>query len=320
MKNFLFFLLIITAIVSCNKSNRLEKEIALINTDIEVERFDRYVAQASLNDFPKLKKAYPFMFSENESDSSWVETKRDTFQIQLFTEVDKIFGDFKKNEEEIESFFNHVKYYFSEFNLPRIITTTNYVRFRNRTIVTDTIVVLALDSYLGSDHEFYGNIQKFITANLNQEQIVVDLAGEYAKKFIYQKQNKTLLDEMIYHGKQLYFKDRLVPFKTEAQRIGYTPKQMEWAKINESDIWRYFVERELLFSTDSKLPSRFINPAPFTKFYIEEIDADSPGRIGQFVGWQIVRSFMNQNEVSLKEMLVKSPEEIYNNTKYKPKR
>lgn len=315
---FLFFFTLIT--VSCRDDSQLEKEIASINTDIKVERFDRYAAQASLSDFSKLRQAYPFMFSENETDSSWVETKKDTFQIQLFTEVDKILGDFKNTELEIESLFNHIKYYFPEFNPPRIITTTSYVDYRNSVIVTDSIAVIALDTYLGSNHEFYGNIQKYITANLKQEQIVVDLAGEYAKKYIYQKQKKTLLDEMIYFGKQLYFNDVMIPFKSENERISYSQEELNWAVANESYIWRYFVERELLFSTDSKLPSRFIIDAPFTKFYLEEIDTDSPGRLGQYIGWQIVRAYMKQNDVTLKEMLITSAEDIFNNSKFKPRK
>lgn len=315
---FLFFCTLVT--VSCRDDNELEKEIAKINTDVEVERFDRYVAEASLNDFPKLRQIYPFMFSENETDSTWLETKKDTFQIQLFDQVNKVFGDFKETELEIESLFNHIKYYFKEFNPPRIITTTSYVDYRNSVIVTDTIAVIALDAYLGANHEFYGNIQKFIAANLNKEQIVVDLAGEYAIKYIYQKQKKTLLDEMIYFGKQLYFKEVMIPFKSENERIGYSQEQLNWAVSNESYIWRYFVERELLYSTDAKLPGRFIIDAPFTKFYLEEIDTESPGRLGQFIGWQIVRAYMNQNDVTLKEMLITDTEDIFNNSKFKPRK
>lgn len=313
-----FLFILIT--ISCKKDTQLENDIANINTDIKVERFDRFVAEASLKDFNKLKRAYPFMFSEKDNDSTWMKTKRDTLQMQLFEEVNKVFGDFNQTEIEIESLFNHIKYYFPEFNPPRVITTTSYVDFRNRVFVSDTISVLALDSYLGSDHEFYINIQKFITANLKKEHIVVDLADEYAKKYIYQKQNKTLLDEMIYFGKQLYFKDVVIPFKTEAERIGYSQEELDWAIANESLIWRYFVERELLFSTDSKLLSRFINPAPFSKFYLEEVDADSPGRLGQYIGWQIVKAYMEQNKVTLKDMLTTSVEDIFNNSKFKPRK
>lgn len=315
-----FLFLIIIAIVSCKKDNQLENEIANINTDINVERFDRYVADASKNDFSKLKQAYPFMFSERDNDSTWIEIKNDTLQLQLLAEVNKVFGDFKETELEIESLFNHIKHYYPEFNPPRVITTTNYVRYRNRTIITDTIAVFGLDSYLGSNHEFYINIPKYITANLRKEQIVVDLADEYAKKYIYQKQNKTLLDEMVYFGKRLYFKDVIIPFKTEAERMGYTQEQLDWAIVNESLIWEYFVDRELLFSTDSKLPGRFINPAPFSKFYLEDIDTDSPGRLGQYIGWQIVRAYMKQNDVTLREMLITSTEDIFNNSKFKPRK
>ena len=240
--------------------------------------------------------------------------------MQLFAEVDKTFSNFDDTKTEIESLFNHLKYYFHEFRQPRIITTTSDVDYRNKVIVTDTIVIIALDTYLGKDHEFYQGIQKFIRDEFNKEQIVVDMAGEYAKKYIFQQSHKTLLDEMVYFGKQLYFKDVMIPFKSEAERIAYTPEQLEWAMANESYIWRYFVERELLYSTDSKLPNRFINPAPFTKFYLEEIDSESPGRLGQYIGWQIVRAYMEQNDVSLKDMLEASAEEIFTNSKFKPRK
>jgi hypothetical protein len=125
---------------------------------------------------------------------------------------------------------------------------------------------------------------------------------------------------MIYFGKQLYFKDVMIPFKTEAARIGYNQQQLDWAIANESYIWRYFIEHELLFSTETKLSGRFITPAPFSKFYLEDIDAESPGRLGQYIGWQIVRAYMENNDVSLKDMLIKSPEEIFNNSKFKPRK
>jgi len=320
MKKIIFLVCIISIAISCKKDSELQKKIAKINTDITVERFDELFAETTLEGLPKLKQTYPFMFSDKYPDSFWMDKKTDTLQIQLFEEVNKTFQNFDSTEAEIESLFNHLKYYFPEFNSPRIITVTNDVDYRNKVIVTDTITVIALDTYLGSGHEFYGAIPKYLRVNLKKEQLVVDIATEYAKKYIYQSQKRTLLDEMIYFGKQLYFTDVVIPFKTEADRIGYSQEQLNWAIANESYIWRFFVERELLFSTDSKLPGRFINPAPFTKFYLEEIDADSPGRLGQFIGWQIVRTYMKQNDVSLKDMLIKSTEDIFNNTKFKPRK
>ncbi|MDO5978301.1 gliding motility lipoprotein GldB [Flavivirga spongiicola] len=320
MKNLLLCLIILVVAISCKNENTLENEIANLNIDIKVERFDLLFANITSENLSKLKKAYPFMFSEKYKDSFWIAKITDTLQVQLFDAVKSEFQNFNETELEIESLFNHLKYYFPEFYPPRVITTTSNVDYRNRVIITDTIAILALDTYLGSGHEFYGSIPKYISENLKKEQITVDLAEEYAKKYIYQGQNKTLLDEMIYFGKQLYFKDAVVPFKNEAARIGYSKEQLDWAVVNESYIWRYLVERELLFSTDSKLLGRFINPAPFSKFYLEDIDADSPGRLGQYIGWQIVRAYMEQNDVTLKDMLITSTEDIFNNSKFKPRK
>ena len=79
------------------------------------------------------------------------------------------------------------------------------------------------------------------------------------------------------------------------------------------------MENNLLYSTDSKLPNRFINVAPFSKFYLE-IDNDTPGRVGTWVGWQIVRSFMENNDVTLQQVLQMDPMELFQKSKYKPKK
>ncbi len=320
MKNTVLVLFILCLTVSCKKDSKLEETIAKIPMQVTIERFDKLFSQASLKDLPALKKEYPFMLSEKYTDSFWLARMRDTLQIKLFDEVEKVFPDINSAQHDTKSLFQHITYYFPEFKPPRVITTTSYIDYRNRIIVTDTIALISIDNYLGSNHEFYLGIQKYIRQDFNPQQVVVDLASEYAKKYIYQKQNTTLLDEMIFYGKQLYFKDVMIPFKKEAERISYTQEQLDWARANENYIWRYFVERELLFSTDSKLPSRFINPAPFTKFYLEEIDSDSPGRLGQYMGWQIVRAYMENNDVSLKDMLLTSPEEIFNKSKFKPRK
>ncbi|MFS4483756.1 gliding motility lipoprotein GldB [Hyunsoonleella sp. 2307UL5-6] len=320
MKNLLLSLFGLLLIISCKKETALEKAIAERNIDISVERFDQFFGSATASDLPKLKKAYPFMFPQHFKDSFWIAKIKDTLNRELIREVGVKYQNFNSVEVEIESLFNHLKYYFPEFSPPRIITTTSSVDYRNKVIVTDTIAIIAIDTYLGKDHYFYEGIQKFIRNDFDEAQIVVDMAAEYAKNFIYQPQRKTLLDEMIYFGKQLYLKDLMLPNKNEAQRIAYSTQELDWALANEEYIWRYFVERELLYSTDTKLPSRFINPAPFSKFYLEEIDTDSPGRIGQYMGWQIVRAYMKNNNVSLKDMLRTTPEDIFNNSKFKPRR
>ena len=320
MKNILFLFLILMIAGSCKKDNQVEQEISDIELDVVVERFDLAFGNANPEDLPRLKNTFPFMFPIKYSDSFWIAKMKDTLQIDLTKEVEIKLSDINDIEQDIESLFKHIKYYIPEFSVPRVVSTTSYVDYRNKVIVTDTIALISMDTYLGDDHHFYEGIQNYIKQNFNKEQIVVDLAGAYANEYIYQQQNKTLLDDMIFFGKQLYFKDKVIPFKTDAEKIGYTQEQLNWSKANESYVWRHFVDKELLFSSDSKLPNRFINPAPFSKFYLEQIDKESPGRIGQYIGWQIVRAYMNNNDVSLKDLLNTNAEDIFNKSKFKPRK
>ncbi len=319
IKKTVLFISIIIVLISCKKDSKLESKIANVDIDLQVERFDKVYAKAKPSDLAQIKETFPFLFSKRIADSVWINRMNDTLQTLLYNEVDKIFGDLNAVNADVKSLFQHIKYYDKSFKPPRIVTLTNDVDYRNSVIVTDTIVLIALDNYLGKDHEFYGSIQSYLKQNFEPSLIVCDLAEEYAKKYAFQSKRRTLLDEMIYFGKLLYFKESVIPFKSEAEIIGYTDNQIQWSIANESEIWSYFIEKELLYSTDSKLPSRFISPAPFSKFYLE-LDNESPGRLGQYIGWQIVKKYMKDNDVSLMDMMQKEAKEIFDNTKYKPRK
>ena len=318
--NKLYLVLMFTIVMlSCKNESKVEKEIEQIDIKFEIERFDKEFASASSNELPKLKLKYPFLFSKQIPDSIWVNRMSDTLQIELHTEVDKTFTYIDDVYDDINVLFQHLKYYDNVFKTPRVITVTSDVDYRNKTIVTDSIVLISLDTYLGTNHYFYEGIQAYLKKNFDKKQISCDLASNYAFNYIYQSQRKTFLDEMIFYGKQLYFKQVMLPNKTDAQKIGYSDKEYQWAVENESNIWRYFVDKELLYSTDSKLPSRFISPAPFSKFYLE-LDNESPGELGKVIGWQIVKSYMENNKEDIKTMMQKDAIEIFNNSKYKPKK
>jgi len=217
---------------SCDDTSKLEKEIANIPIDIEIERFDQLFVKSNPENLQKLKNAYPFMFSARYADSIWLKRMTDTLQQQMALEIDKTFQSMDNTEDEIIQLYQHLNYYFPELKAPRIITVNSDVEYRTKVIVTDTIALVSLDTYLGEDHEYYGSIQKYIRQNLNKNQIVPDLSNEYAKRYTYQSKRKTLLDEMVYYGKLLYFKDMVIPFKSDSEKIGYTDEQLQWA-IND---------------------------------------------------------------------------------------
>jgi gliding motility-associated lipoprotein GldB len=237
---------------------------------------------------------------------------------ELYTEVQKKYSNFEKVNADLDHLFRHIKYYFPKTKIPKVITLISEMDYQNKAIYADTLVVISLDLYLGKNHKFY-EFPEYLKQNFEENQIMPDIVSSFAATKIPNVSDKTLLSQMIYAGKELYLKDVLLPESTDAEKIGYTPEQIMWCQENESYMWRYFMEDKLLYSTDSKLPNRFINVAPFSKFYLE-IDNETPGRVGTWVGWQIVRSFMNNNDVTLQQVLQMDPMELFQKSKYKPKK
>ncbi|WP_252737131.1 gliding motility lipoprotein GldB [Zobellia galactanivorans] len=319
LATFFVIFTISTSFIGCKESVKLSEDVKKIKLDVQIDRFDKEFAAAQPEDLPVLKKKYPYLFPKQYSDSVWIAKMQDTVQVELLDEVEKAFSDFSEEEQSLELLFKHIKYYFPQFDAPKVVTVTSDVDYSNRVILTDTLLLIGLDNYLGADHRFYVDIQKYIRADLDKRYLTVDVASAFAKKVVPAPNDRSFLAQMIYYGKELYLKDRLLPLVSEAQRINYSEEQLAWAIANEEPIWRNFIEREYLYSTDNKLGPRFLDLAPFSKFGLE-LDNESPGRIGRFIGWQIVRAFMDRNELSLQQMLNLPAEEIFKKSNYKPKK
>lgn len=304
-------------LVGCVEDQKVKEEVQNIDVDVKVLRFDRDFAKAEALDIPILKNAYTYLFPAQYPDSVWEAKLRDTLQIELLDEVGKAFPNFDKETRDLELFFKHAKYYYPNFKVPTVVTITSDVDYNNRVILADTLLIIGLDNYLGPDHKFYGGIQKYISFGLDKDYLVSDVAAAFAKMVNPYPDDRTFLAQLIYYGKELYLKDKLLPLETDAKKIGYSQEEMEWASVNEEMIWRYFIEREMLYSTDTKLGMRFLDQAPFSKFQLE-LDNESPGRIGRFIGWKIVSSFMEKNDVSLQQLLSLPADEVFRRSKYKP--
>ena len=310
---------VVMAFFGCKEDAGLEKEISKIDIDFVVERFDLDFGKAKPQDIPALKQRFPFLFSQRIPDSIWIQKLNDTLQQQMFSETKTNFKNLDYVKDELLYLFQHLKYYDKSFQIPRVITVADDVDYRTKTIVNNELIIINLLNYLGNDHEFYHNIPMYLSKNMTEDQIVPDIANGYAKAYMFQSRRKTFLEELIYFGKLLYFKDVMIPEFSDAQKIGYTQNELKWVQLNEAQIWSYFVERELLFSTDAKLVTRFLAPAPFSKFYLQ-IDNDSPGQIGQYIGWQIVKAYAEKTEDDILAIMQTDADIIFNKSKYKPKR
>jgi uncharacterized protein YjaZ len=137
------------------------------------------------------------------------------------------------------------------------------------------------------------------------------------KMFPFDLNSKTLLENMIYQGKILYFTDAMLPEVDENIKIGYTKTQIEWCTKNEGNLWAFFIQNSLLYNADYYKIRSFVSEAPSTKGL-----KDSPPRIAEWIGWQIVKTFMeNHKNTTLKELMNENDaQKILNASKYKPKK
>lgn len=318
MKKLIILIALTFAFVSCDKKTKIEKKVAEIPLEIKVERFDKLFFETKPENLGQLKKQYPFFFPPGNDDTVWLEKMQNPLWRELYTEVQKKYSDFGPVTKELNSLFKHIKYYFPENKTPKVITVISEMDYNNKVIYTDSLVIISLELYLGKDHKFY-QFPNYLKQNFEPKQILPDVVSSFSIQKIAPITNKNLLSQMVYFGKQLYLKDILLPEYSDADKIGYTLEQNKWCVENEGYMWRYFLENQMLYSDDQKLNNRFINPAPFSKFYLE-IDNESPGRVGTWIGWQMVRSFMKNNDIPLEKMLQMNAKELFEKSKYKPKK
>jgi len=303
----LFFLLI----TGCSENN--------LNVNVKIERFEDLFFNSSSEDLDLLKNEYSFLFPSQYNNQVWLDKKNDSLQIEIYDQVKSKFNDFSKQKNEIESFYFNYKKLVSNYVIPRIITLTTDVDFRKNIILTDSLLLLGLDNYLGADHYFYESFPKYISSNFEMDYLIIDIANSYAYNYInkFKISNYTFIDKLIYEGKLLYFIKTMLPNYPDNKLLKYSDNQFAWAQNNEKEIWVNFIENEYLFSSDSQLESRFLKLAPFSKFYLS-IDNESPSMIGKYIGFQIVNNFMNNNSYSITELMELESMYIYKNSKYKP--
>lgn len=318
MRFFFGGLLVLCCFFSCSDKNENKIDVSDIQVDFAIKRYDQDFYTSNKETLPELKVKYPYLFPKSFSDSLALAKINDKDEQELFNEVQKQYKDIAPIEEQIVSLFKYVKYYNSRFNPPNIVTMLSNIDYDSRVIYADSLLLISLDVYLGKDHPFYVDFPNYIKENNTTNHIIVDVANSIINTQIPPSTNRRFIDKMIYEGKKMYLLDKYLPKITDKEKAGYTTEKLAWAKANEEEIWMYFIEKKLLFSTDTKLNKRFLDNAPFSKFYMSQ-DNLSPGSIGVWVGWQIVRSFMQYNDVSLQKLLQLSEEEIFQKSKYKPR-
>jgi uncharacterized protein YjaZ len=182
----------------------------------------------------------------------------------------------------------------------------------------ENIMGVGVDMYLGSDYPYYNQVvYNYQKQTMRKECVVGDLLNMYiAYQIPYNSKYNRLLEHMIFRGKQMFLLSQLLPDEPAWEIIGYSKEQWNWCEKYEQAIWNRIMEKRDLFKTESMVRVSYLNNGPFTA----EISQESPGRLGVWVGWQIVDSYMRNNEnVSIKQLIDEGDaQKILEQSFYKP--
>lgn len=319
MRFFFGGLIVLLCFFSCSDKKQEQIDVSKIEVEFAIKRYDMDFYTATKETLPKVKLKYPYLFPKEFTDSLSLAKINDEQEQELFKETQKLYKDFSSIDEQLNSLFKHIKYYNPQFKSPNVVTMLTDIDYESRVIYADSLLLISLDVYLGENHPFYGDYPKYIKENLNNEHLIVDGANAFIDVQVPPTNKRRFIDKMIYEGKKMYVLNSYLPTVSEKEKSGFSDDKLNWAKSNEEQVWKHFIDKKLLFSTDTKLNKRFLENAPFSKFYMEQ-DNLSPGKIGVWMGWQIVNSFMQNNDVSLQELLKMDEEIIFKKSKYKPKK
>jgi hypothetical protein len=322
----LFYIILFISSCSSDKKN---VDVSHVNVKIEAKRFENDLAENSGNIFLLQHKYGSFfdlftyqLLKLGTPDTALLKTRLNDFVhdpdiTNIFADTKKMYSDLSELNGRLTDAFRHYKYYFPERNVPRVVT---YISGFNYAVITaDSVLGIGLDMYLGSESIYYPSLQmpEYKIRKMSKEYIVVDaMRGWGQTEWESDPARTDLISQMINLGKEQYFLDLMLPEISDTIKFGYSQKQLDWCISSERSIWSFLIEHKLLFSSETSQIGKFINDGPSTNGFPKE----SPGNIGVWIGYRIVKAFMDKHrDISLAQLMdEKDSQKIFRDSGYKP--
>jgi hypothetical protein len=338
----LFFGLVL--FIGCTNHDK-GPDVSNIKVDVLVERFDKDFfsmdtvgIEKNLNNLQiKYPSLYPIFLNNILGLTDTTKDQGATSFIRqnksIADAVNKEFNNTDQLKKDFEQSFRYVKYYFPDYKIPKVITIVGPPDALAQTatgeptpnFIGPDFLGVSLQFYLGKDFPIYhdgffvANVApEFRSRRFDKKYLVAD-AMKLIADDIYpdNSQSKGLIEQMIEKGKQWWLLDKFLPGEPDTIKTGYTKDQLKWSKENEGLIWNDIITTQKdLYTKDPLAIQSYIGEAPYTQALSEE----SPGNIGPWIGWQIIKKFADKNSsMSVDEILKTDVRKILELAKYKPK-
>jgi len=291
-------------------------EDTLVNLKSKSDLVDLLTREPLIRDFVFRRTEYP-------NDSAFINEvynrMTNPYLDTLRSEVTRVFGDFSNLQNQFTEAFTNIAAYYPDFKPPRIQTVISGLD--NDLFVSDTLIIVGLDYYLGRGAKFRPKMYEYLLRKYDPDDIVPSCVLLYGIEERFNKSDlsdKTVLADMIAYGKSFYFAKHILPCIADSILISYTPEEIAGSRSNQDLIWSRLIESEVLYSTSHVVKKDYLGERPATI----QVGEKCPGRIGQWVGWQIVNKYMETHpDVSLPQLMAtRDAQKLFKESRYKPDR
>lgn len=334
-------LVLCTIITGCTKKNKsvevakpklTEEQVKTAkNIDINISRYEQDLFNMDTRNMAAGFKALYGKYPENIiANGAWNNTAMlqsikgfvsDPVIKEIYKDTEAKYADLSDFENIITPALTLYLTHFPNEKVPDFCTLVSGIDFQMPSVFGyENTIFICLDMYMGKGYKQYAQagMPKYIAARCEKKYMATDC---FSKALVYKhlpdKTLVTLLDNMIYSGKKMLFTQTMFPNVEPQDILGYTKEQYNWAVSHESSVWHYLVEKNLVYDKSEDVARRMVDESPFTR----DFGNDSPGRIGVFIGFQIVQSYMKTHPgTTLKDLMkMTDSQKILKESGYKPK-
>lgn len=230
--------------------------------------------------------------------------RADTTIQKLEKSIQREFKSKVDIEEKIKEGLTHLKYHFPNGKQPKKIVYLNAL-FNSGVFCTETEIGIGLERFLGETNEIIKRLPSqyyfdWMKKAMDKQYLERDVLAGWIETHYVDEVSGTLAEHIVRAGRILYLTEAAFPNEDPSLILRYSKEDFEWAMDNEYDFWKYLVDENLLFKIDERTAANMINEGPFTPGLP---DQNSPDRLGQFIGWRMIHSYMEQNDITVSEMM-----------------
>ena len=311
--------LVVISLSSCT-NNPLDVDASEVKVDLEFTNMDSLLVNADSAQLIQLNHDFTRSFPEiweyqlgycigigRLTDTAFYTSMNaflnDPYVKRVENRINEKFKDLAPSKMKIRQGFQHLRYHLPQGKLPEQVVFMNSF-FASNAFSTEKQIGIGLERYLGGETDVIQELPpdqfyQWMKERLDEKFMERDAVCSWIMTHLVEEVNGNLAEHLIRWGKIIYLTEAAFPKEDPAVVMRYSADGMKWALDHEYDVWTYLVKEKLLFKLDERIRINMINDGPFTVGLPEK----GPDRLGQFIGWRMVRKYMEIKKVSVEELI-----------------